>query len=598
MERPRRRLTVITALDAAGYSELVRDDELRTLSELGTIYKNFIRRTLPKYNGKIIKTMGDGALIEFESVLDAVEWTMSFQLAMARRNRLTKHKPIVVRAAVVLADVIIADDDRLGAAVGFAERMQEAAPPGGIAITHSVRWQLVGEPATVFKPAGLATLRSIPFPVETWVWAPPGVELPELRPTSSQMLAPRGETDHARHDPRPLVVVLPFDDLSADASIASLTDGVVEEITATLSRLRDIRVVARSSAFTYKGRAVDVRKLTRELGVRYILEGSVRKAGNRLRVTAQFIEAESGAHLWSGRTDGEIDDIFLLQDNAASQIAGALQSRIRFSEIERAQRSASGSNRTRDLTLKAMPFFWTHRREDNAAALALLDEALAADARYGLALGLKGWCLSQQVTYLWSDNPTQDRALGLGFAERAAQTTDPDPLVFTAIGATLSILQEDQSRALMFIERALALDSTLSWAWTRLGYAQAYCGRAGEGLRSLDRAIALGPDDPILFNAFAGVATCHFMLGDYGEAVRWAQKALHGRPGMVWANRLLATSAAHAGDTTMARDAIAKLLAAHPALTVKDVVAAIHNAGNNYRERYADGLRQAGLPDG
>jgi adenylate cyclase len=251
----------------------------------------------------------------------------------------------------------------------------------------------------------------------------------------------------------------------------------------------------------------------------------------------------------------------------------------------------------RDLTLRAMPYFWTHRREDNNTALALLDEALALDARYGLALGLKGWCLSQQVTYLWSDNPARDKAFALGFAERAAQTTEPDPLVFTTIGATLSILQVDQARALVFIERALALDPTFAWAWTRQGYALAYSGRPAEGLKSLEHAIVLSPDDPVMFNAYAGIATCHFLLADYAECVRWVQKSLNDRPGMVWANRLLATAAAHAGDLDLARLAVQRLLAAHPDLTIRQVVGAIHNIDGSYLDRYVHGLRLAGLPE-
>lgn len=596
MERPRRRLTVIAALDVAGYSTLMQGDELRTLAELGLIYKGIARPTLAKFGGTVIKTMGDGGLIEFDSVLDAVEWTMNFQRAMAKRNAATKHDPILVRAAIVLADVIIADEDRFGAAIGFASRMQEAAPPGGIAITHSVRWQLLGDPAAEFKPAGLLTLRSIPYPVEAWMWAPPGIDLPEMKPTSSQLLAPGMEADHEHGDPRPLLVVLPFDNLTGEAAFEGVTDGAVEEITAALSRLRDIRVVARNTAYTYKGRPTDVRALVKQLGVRYVVEGSLRRSGDRLRVMAQLINAESGAHLWSGRTDGSTDDTFSLQDAIASHIAGALHPVVRSVEIERAQRS-KGSNRVHDLTLRAMPYFWAHRREDNATALGLLDEALAVDARYGLALGLKGWCLSQQVTYLWSDNPARDKAFALGFAERAAQTAEPDPMVFTTIGATLSILQLDQARALVFIDRALALDSTFPWAWTRQGYAHAYSGRPVEGLRSLQHAIDLSPEDPILFNAYAGIATCHFIMGNFDETVRWTQKSLHDRPGMVWANRLLATAAAHAGDLDLARSAVQRLLAAHPDLTIRHVVSAIHNIEGPYLDRYVQGLRLAGLPD-
>ncbi|MDQ0474994.1 tetratricopeptide repeat protein [Labrys wisconsinensis] len=597
MERARRRLTVLVALDVAGYSSLIRGHEVRTLSELGVIYRRLGLETLPKFAGTVIKTMGDGALVEFESVLDAVEWTMGFQSAMARRNAARRRAPIWVRAAIVLADVIVADTDRFGAAIGFATRMQEVSPPGGIAITHSVRWQLIGEPATAFKPAGLFTLRSVPYPVEAWMWAPPGVALPEMRPTSAQLLAPDLEGDTHLGDPRPLLVILPFDNLTGDPALEPIADGAVEEITATLARLRDIRVVARNTAYTYKGRATDVRALVRQIGVRYVVEGSLRGSRDRLRITAQFIEAEGGAHLWSGRIDGTAADALTLQDDIATRIAGALHPIIRSAEIARAQAQAGGERLTRSLTLRAMPYFWAHRREDNARALELLTQALAVDARHGLALGLKGWCLAQHVAYMWSDNPARDKALAIGFAERAAQTTEPDALVFTTIGATLSLLQVDQSRPLQFIERALTLDPTFAWAWTRQGYALAYSGKPREGIRALEHAVALSPDDPVLFNAFGGLGTCHFILEDYAAAIHWAQKALNDRPGMVWANRLLATSAAHAGDLDLARSAAQQLFAAHPDLSIRRMIDSIHNLDGPYLDRFLDGLRLAGIPE-
>ncbi|MBB3932061.1 adenylate cyclase [Kaistia hirudinis] len=602
MARPRRRLTVIAALDMVGYSELVQRDELGTLREMRLIFRNLVRPTLTRYGGHIIKLMGDGGLIEFPSVLDAVEWTMGFQIAMAERNAEPDRLKIDVRAAIVLADVILSDDDRFGAAIGFAVRLQAAAPPGGIAITHSVRWQLLGDPASAFKPVGFLMLRSVPYPVEAWFWVPPGRTLPDVQPSQNQMLTPGvlalpGLAAGKQEDQRPLVVVLPFDDLTADSSASEIADGVVEETTATLSRVRTLRVIARNSAFQYKGRPTDVRSLARELGVRYVIEGSVRRSGDKLRVTAQLIDTDSGAHLWSGRTDGAMSDVFTLQDDVASQIAGAVHPAIRMAEIERSRRKEAEGLRTHDLVLRAMPHFWAHRREDNEIALKLLDEALASDPRSGQALGLKAWCLSQQVTYLWSADIAADKKLALALAEKAAETSEADPLVYTMIGATLSILNVDQSRARVFIERALALDSTFAWAWTRLGYIQAYSGEPRQGLDSLKRSIALSPDDPIRFNAYAGIATCHFMLGDYSDATRFAQLALDSRPGMIWAYRLLATSAALAGEQETAERAVAQLVKDSPGMTLEGVRRAVHNLDPTSLERYMEGLRRAGLPE-
>jgi len=614
MARPRRRLTVIAALDMVGYSELIQRDELGAIREVRSIYRNLVRPTIARFGAHIIKTMGDGGLIEFPSVLDAVEWTMAFQNGMAARNASRQRAPVEVRAAIVLADVIVSDDDRFGAAIGFAMRLQAAAPPGGIAITHSVRWQLLGEPAAAFKPAGFLTLRSVPYPVDAWFWMPEGLPMPIRTPTPNQLLTPgslavpgfappertAAAVRPAASEPvdlRPLTIVLPFDDLSPRGDQGSFADGVVEETTATLSRIRDIRVLARNSAFTYKGRPTDVRSLARDLGVRYVVEGSVRQAGDVLRVTAQLIHAETGAHLWSGRKDGTIHDTFALQDDVATLVAGALRPTIRTAEIELARRKTTETLKTHDLILQAMPHFWAHRREDNAAALALLEKALAIDPRSAAALSLKGWCLGQQITYLWSDAPDRDRAEALALAEEASELADADPLVFTAIGATFSILHEDQSRALLFIERAIALDTTFAWAWTRLGYAHAYSGRPEAGLESFEKAIALSPEDPIQFNAFAGLATCHFLLGNYAEAVRLSAQALHGRPGMVWAYRLLATSAALAGQMNLARAAVRRLLAENQTLTLGGVRAGIRNLAGPDLDRYMEGLKLAGLPE-
>ena len=602
MARPRRRLTVIAALDMVGYSELIQRDELGAIREVRAIYRNLVRPTLARYGAHVIKTMGDGGLLEFPSVLDAVEWTMAFQNGMAARNAARDRPPVEVRAAIVLADVILSEDDRFGAAIGFAMRLQTAAPPGGIAITHSVRWQLLGEPAAAFKPAGFLTLRSVPYPVDAWFWMPEGRTMPARVPTPSQMLTPGtlavpGLGPAEQPDLRPLTVVLPFDDLSPRGDQEAFADGVVEEMTATLSRVRDIRVIARNSAFAYKGRPTDVRSLGRDLGVRYVIEGSVRQAGKVLRVTAQLVSAETGAHLWSGRKDGTIHDTLSLQDDVATLVAGALRPAIRTAEIERAKRKTAETLKTHDLILHAMPHFWAHRREDNAAALELLEKALAIDPRSGAALSLKGWCLSQQITYLWSEHPERDRAEAIALVEMAAELAEPDPLVFTAIGATFSILNTDQSRALLFIERAIALDTTFAWAWTRLGYAYAYSDRPELGIESFEKAVALSPDDPIQFNAFAGIATCHFLLGNYAEAAHWAAQALHGRPGMVWAYRLLATSAALAGQTSLARNAVRRLLAENQTLTLAGVRAAIQNLAGPALDRYMEGLRLAGLPE-
>ncbi|MFN8830333.1 MAG: adenylate/guanylate cyclase domain-containing protein [Labrys sp. (in: a-proteobacteria)] len=589
MKRPLRRLTVIVALDIAGYTAMLRADEIGTLDDVRAIYDDIAKRSLHRYGATIIKTMGDGAIIEFESVLDAVEWTMGFQRMMAARNAEPGRRIINIRAAIVLADVIVTGDDRFGTALAFAARLQEQAPPGGILITHSVRWQLVGETVTHFRRLDPISLRSFDQPMEVFVWAPEGVRLP---PAATPVEAPR----HAA-DGLPSIVVLPFDAMSDDPTVLPAADGAVEELTATLSRTREFLVVARNSAYAFRNRPTDVRTLGNELGVSYVIEGSVRKSGQTLRVTVQLIDATTGAHVWSGRIDGTTEDVFALQDAVAQRVVGAVQPAIRAAEIERAKRKSIEEMEARDLILRAMPSFWAHRRDDNLVAMATLEQALALEPTNTLALALLGWCLGQQVTYLWSNDIVRDKARALALADEAARLATNDAVVFTAIGATLSILSVDQTRALAFIDRALMLDPNFAWAWTRAGYAQAYSGRPAEGARSFQRAIELSPEDPIHFNAHAGLGICRFLLGDYRGAVEAARRAINDRPGMIWANRLLATSAAHLGDRATATAAVAALLAEHPGLTVQDVAEGIHNLAGADLARYLDGLRLAGLPD-
>lgn len=606
MARPKRRLSVIVAIDAVDSTTMIQRDELGTLGQLRSIYRALARPTLGEFGASIIKVMGDGGLIEFPSVLDAVEWTMRFQTAMAKREAsmreaaerdpATAQRPIRFRAAIVLADIIVADNDRYGAAIAFAARMQEVAPPGGIAITHSVRWQLIGGTGTAFKPAGNLRLRSVPYLVEAWMWAPEGVELPEPGPMAAQSVAPMAEDIAPQRDTRPLVMVLPFATLGAQETWVA--DGIVEETTTTLGRIRDIRMVARHIAYTHVDRGEDLRALGRSLGLRYAVEGSVRQAGTRLRVTVGLVDAETGASLWSERVDGTLDDVFALQDSVARHVAGALHPSVRAAEITRARSKSVGMLRARDIVLTALPYFWAHRREDNATAVALFDKALAVDARHALALGLKAWCLGQGVIYVWSDDPSRDRIQALDLVDRAARANEPDPLVLTAIGATLSILDRDQARALTYIERALALDPTFAWAWTRAGYAHAYSGRQDEALRCFETAVGLSPEDPVLFNAYAGMATSHFLAGDDRASMRWASTALRDRPDMVWARRVLAAAAAHAGEIEIARDTIRRLLEIQPGLTLRSVAAGLHNIGGTAKARYLEGLRLAGLPEG
>jgi adenylate cyclase len=602
-----RRLTVLASLDVAGYTPLVERDERGTLAELAAIRRHVLRPTVTTYSGNLFKTMGDGGLIEFNSVEDSVRWGMAFQTAMAARNASRGDYPIRVRVGIALADVFVQGNDRFGAAVGFVVRLQQAGPPGGLAITHSVKWQLVKSLAAQFTQRKTVEMKGMEEPVEIFVWMPPGneaeIQVPEpvverAPPTAMAMpaalaavpaMAPPAGADV------PSIVVLAFDNMSGDPVADSIADGIVEEITATLSRIRDFTVIARNSAYAYKGRAIDVRNVARELGVRYVLEGSLRKAGDRVRVTSQLIDAASGAHLWADSYDGVVDNLFDFEDQIAERVAGALRPSIRAAEIAFAKRKRPDSLVAYDLVLRAMPHLWAHRRDDNAEAIRLLVKALELEPSYGRAAALAAWARAQHIVYNWTTDIAAERAAGQRLVDTASANADDDPTALTALATAIMLLFGDLDRAQHFTDKALSLDPNHAWAWTRRGFLNIYRGDAAAGIPCFERAIRLSPLDPFSFNCFIGLGLATFALGKPEEAAKWTQRAMREKVGMTWAYRDLATFLAHAGEIDGAREALSRLVASRPHLTLAGVADAISFMEPVLRARYLEGLRIAGL---
>lgn len=610
MRPPPRRLTVLASLDVAGYTRLVERDERATLAELARIRRRILRPTLAVHGGNMFKTMGDGGLVEFPNVEDSVRWALAFQTAMAQRDGgRGAGDPIQVRLGVALADVFVQGSDRYGAAVSFVVRLQEAAPPGGVAITHSVRWQLVKSLAAEFAQIERVVLKGIDEPMEIWVWHPAGPEpgtssgrygyqIPDYQrpaPSPPPPTAPAAAPPVPHH---PSIAVLPFDNMSGDPAADSIADGLVEEITATLSRIRDFTVIARNSAYAYAGKAKDIREASRNLGVRYVLEGSLRKAGDRVRVTAQLIDAESGTHLWADSYDGVVDNIFDFEDRIAEHVAGALHPSIRAAEIEQARRKRPDSLAAYDLVLRALPFLWTHRAEANAEAIRLLDEARRIDPGYGRASAFAAWARAQQVVYNWTDDIEAMRAQGHQLIEVAADAVNDDPTALCALSTASMLLFGDLGRAQIFIDRALMLDPNQAWGWARRGFLCVYRGEPEEGIACFERAIRLSPLDPFSFNCHIGIGLARFALGHPEEAIEWTRRAMRAKVGMTWAYRDLAAFLAAAGRIDEAREAARKLVETRPHVTVSEVGDALHFMEPKLLARYLDGLRRAGIPEG
>jgi adenylate cyclase len=606
MRPPPRKLTVLASLDVAGYTRLVERDERGTLTELATIRRRILRPTLATHHGNLFKTMGDGGLVEFPNVEDSVRWAIAFQAAMADRNSGRGDAAIQVRLGVALADVFIQGNDRFGAAVGFVVRLQQAAPPGGIAITHSVRWQLARDLAQTFAHIERVTLKGIEEPMEIWVWTPAGpvpgatsgrygYQIPDYAKPASTAFAsppPQPPTGH------PSVAVLPFDNMSGDPSASTMADGLVEEITATLSRIRDFTVIARNSAYAaYRDKNRDLREVSRDLGVRYVLEGSLRKAGDRVRVTAQLIDADNGAHIWADSYDGVVDNIFDFEDQIAERVAGALHPSIRAAEIEQARRKRPDSVAAYDLVLRAMPHLWAHRADSNAEAIRLLDEACRIDPAYGRASAFAAWARAQQVVYNWAADIAAMRDQGDRLIVLAADTVNDDPTALCALSTATMLLFGDLDRAQSFVDRALLLDPNLAWGWARRGFLNVYRGEADAGTACFERAIRLSPLDPFSFNCTIGLGLARFAAGQPAEAVEWTRRAMREKVGLTWAYRDLATFLAAAGRIDEAREAATRFRETHVHATVSEVADALGFMEPKLLARYLDGLRVAGLPE-
>jgi TolB-like protein/Flp pilus assembly protein TadD len=436
-----------------------------------------------------------------------------------------------------------------------------------------------------FTDIGPRELKNIPKTVRIFVWHPERrVELP--RTETSRPALPSN---------RASVVVLPFDNLSGEADQAYFADAVVEEITATLSRVKDFFVIARNSAFSYKGRSVDVRQVGRDLGVRYAVEGSVRRVAERVRITAQLVETDSGSHIWSNRVDGAISDLFDLQDRVAAEVASALQPSIRRAEVERARGKRPDTLAAYDLVMRALPNLWAHSPRDNVEAIGLLDRALELEPRYGLAAALAAWAHGQQIAYNWAEDFSAERAVAQGLVELATETVADDPTALTALASAMMQIGGDVGQATALAERALQLDANHAWAWMRKGFGLVYSGRPEDGLKAFEQSIRLSPLDPFNFNVYLGMGLANFAAERPHEAIALARRALAERPGLNWPYRDLATYFANAGELAAASDALQKYLRFRPGITLNAVGDSLRFMYPSLLSRYLRGLQLAGL---
>jgi TolB-like protein len=585
--RVERRLAAILAADVAGYSRLIEADEEGTLGRLKALRAEIIDPKIAGHKGRIVKTTGDGLLVEFASVVDALRCAAEVQAAIGAGNGpLPPERRIEFRIGIHQGDIVVEDGDIFGDGVNVAARLEGLAEPGGICVSARVQEDATGRLNLVFEDMGEQALKNIGRPVRAYRVV-----------TAAASASARATPGPALPD-KPSIAVLPFANMSGDPEQEYFADGMVEEITTAIARLPWLFVIARNSSFTYKGRAVDVKQVARELGVRYVLEGSVRKAGNRVRIAGQLIDTATGAHIWAERFDGALDDIFDLQDQVAGSVAGAIEPRLRLAEIERASRKPTERLDAYDLYLRALAEVDKPDHEGDGAALSLLHRALAIDPVYGPAASLVAGIRHQQRV---AGVPLTDDELGqaLKFARLAIETGKDDPDALARSANALAMLGGETAAAISAIERALMLNPNSAYAWWVCSVVHCYANRPDAAVPAVERAMRLSPLDPIGYD-FKSVFAYALMLGGrHEEAMEWIDRSLHDRPRRHFAVRVKVALCGYIDRGEEAREWIARLLELNPATTI----AGFKAFGNNFLAPgtlavWEEGFRRAGLPEG
>jgi TolB-like protein/Tfp pilus assembly protein PilF len=584
-DRVERRLSAILAADVAGYSRLMEADEEGTLARLKAYRRELADLKIAEHRGRIVKTTGDGLLVEFASVVDALRCAVEMQRGMQARNEaLTDGQRIRFRIGITVGDIIIQDGDIFGAGVNIAARLEALAEPGGICISDDAHRQVRGKLEIGFLDAGEQKLKNMAEPVRVYRVLVDGAPA-----DSSRLPLPLPD--------KPSIAVLPFANMSGDPEQEYFADGIVEEIITAISRMHWLFVIARNSSFAYKGRAVDVKQVGRELGVRYVLEGSVRKSGSKVRITGQLIDASTGTHLWANRFDGALEDVFELQDQVTERVISAIAPKLEQAEIERARRKPTGSLDAYDYYLRGLRALHQWTREANDEALSLFRTAFRLDPNFASAYGMAARCYSQRKVSSWVEDRAFEIAEAERLARRAAELGRDDPVALATAGIALSYVVDDPEEGSDLIDRALALDPNFAWAWLFSGWTKAWLGEHEAAIECLSRAIRLSPQDPHIFSMQCGIGVGHFFAGRYELALDWAQTALRGRAELVVSNCLAAASAALAGRSEEAEKVMARLRRFVPAMRISNLTDHFPIRQREDLARWSEGLRKAGLPE-
>ncbi|WP_247458487.1 adenylate/guanylate cyclase domain-containing protein [Bradyrhizobium sp. 153] len=583
-----RKLAAIIAADVVSYNRLMGVDEAETLATLKSHRRDLIDPNIAEHQGRIVKTTGDGLLIEFPSVIEAVQCAVEVQRAMQERNSdvPTDHR-IEFRVGINLGDIIIDGDDIYGDGVNVAARLEGLAEANGICVSRVVHDQVRDKLGLGFEDLGERQLKNIARPVRVFRIATPDIGL-------------RTQSAHptlAIPD-KPSIAVLPFTNISGDPEQDYFADGMVEDIITALSHFKALFVIARNSSFTYKGRAVDVKLVGRELGVRYVLEGSVRKAANRVRITGQLVDTATGVHLWANRFDGGLGDIFDLQDQVTESIVGAIAPAVEKAEIERARCKQTERLDAYDHYLRGLAKSYQDASQQACnEALQLFNSAIKLDPDFATAYARAAFCYANAKAFGWISLTPAKVAEVSRLAQRAVELGRDDAIALADSGWALAYVVRDLDRGAALIDRALALNSNVAEAWDCGGWVKNWLGEYELAIERFTRAIRLSPLDPWIAPMRAGTAHANFFLNRYDEAASWAAMALQDNPNSQPLLRIGAASNAMAGRLDLAQKAVVRLRKLNPTLRVSN----LKNVLGPYRRaedisRYEEGLRRAGLP--
>ena len=564
-------------------------DEVGTLKGL-TERRAILDRLIGEHRGRIANTAGDSVLAEFGSAVDAVQCAAEAQTALAEANSaLAPERRISFRIGIHIGDVMVRAGDLFGDGVNIAARLQSIAKPGGVCISGATYDQVRKVLPVTFADLGVQQVKNIQEPIRVY-------QVNALGEGRGAALARAAETDSPPSLPdKPSIAVLPFQNMGGDPEQEYFADGMVEEITTALSRFKWLFVIARNSSFTYKGKAVNVKQIGHELGVRYVLEGSVRKASGKVRITGQLIDAVTGAHIWADRFERDLTDVFALQDEVTVAVVSAIQPKLLQTEIAAARRRPENLT-AYDYYLRARQQFYLATREGLTETIRLAHRALELDPRFGFVAALAGTCHMHNVVWGYAIDPQFDRKEAIRLLRLALSVDDSDPETLAWCAFISAYMVGDSESEIEMAERAVVLNPNSFYAWNSRGWVYRVAGLPEEAIRSFERAIRVSPVDPELHRSFAGIGYALIELGRFDEAIVAGKKAQRQNPIFSPALRCLASAFAHLGRDAEAREAAARLLEVDPAFTISAWIARGGQSNANAK-LLIEGLRKAGLPE-